>query len=38
MVMAIDDGGGGGSYINNITLVQDRFSVRIEERPSEVVW
>jgi hypothetical protein len=22
----------------NSTLVQDRFSVRIEERPSEVVW
>jgi hypothetical protein len=24
--------------IIQITLVQDRFSVRIEERPSEVVW
>jgi hypothetical protein len=28
----------GMNYLLGITLVQDRFSARVEERLSEVVW
>jgi hypothetical protein len=33
-----DNGPGGFGYPYGITLVQDRFSARVEERLSEVVW